>query len=219
VRRFDDIRLEFLARTARVLDVGANEGQWARRVRAVGYPGELHSFEPGATAYAKLERAAAGDPTWHTMRAAVGDRSGVMTLNVSANSYSSSLLPITGIHTSAAPDAAYVSIESVEATTLDALDLPPMPTYLKIDVQGYEPQVLGGAGRLLEHVIAVEAELSLVALYEGQLLAPEVCQLLRGHGFVPVAFQTAFDHPETGEILALDGLFARSRPGDGLVSS
>jgi FkbM family methyltransferase len=195
--------------TARVLDVGANEGQYARRLRADGYLGELVSFEPGLSAYTKLEQTASADPAWHTVRAALADRVGSATLNVSANSYSSSLLPISTVHTTAAPDAAYVETEAVEVTTLDTLEFSPAPTYLKIDVQGYEPQVLRGSDRLLEHVIAVELEMSLVPLYEGQDLAADVCVMLRNRGFVPVAFQTAFTDPKTAEILAVDALFAR----------
>jgi FkbM family methyltransferase len=210
LRRFDDVRLEFLARTARVLDVGANEGQWARRIRADGYSGELFSFEPILAAYTKLRRAASVDPNWQVIRTALSDQTGCATLNISANSYSSSLLPISAIHTSAAPDARYIGTETVETSTLDALELRPAPTFLKIDVQGYEPQVLRGGEKLLEHVIALEIEMSLVPLYERQVLAPELCEFLRRRGFIPVAFQTAFAHPETGEILALDGLFARA---------
>lgn len=207
--RFGDVRLRSLYGTARVLDVGANEGQYARRLRADGYLGELISFEPSAAAYARLERIASSDPAWHTVRAALADRVGSAKLNVSANSYSSSLLAISAGHTAAAPDAAYRGTETVEMTTLDTLALSPVPTYLKIDVQGYEPQVLRGAAALLDHVIAVELEMSLVPLYEGQDLAGDLCAMLRDRGFVPVAFQTAFTHPETGEILAIDGLFSR----------
>jgi FkbM family methyltransferase len=209
VTRFGDVRLRFLYGTARVLDVGANEGQYARRLRADGYLGELFSFEPSLAAYSKLEQTASADPAWHTVRAALADRVGSASLNVSANSYSSSLLPISRVHTSAAPDAAYVATETVEVTTLDTMGLSPVPTYLKIDVQGYEPEVLRGSDRLLEHVIGVELEMSLVPLYEGQVLATDVCVMLRDRGFVPVAFQTAFTHPDTAEILAIDALFAR----------
>jgi FkbM family methyltransferase len=210
VDRFGDVRLRFLSGTARVLDVGANEGQYARRLRADGYQGELVSFEASLAAHTRLEQTASADPAWHTVRAALADRTGSATLNVSANSHSSSLLSISTVHTDAAPDAAYVATETVELTTLDTLELSPTPTYLKIDVQGYEPQVLRGADRLLEHVIAIELEMSLVPLYDGQDLAAGVCVMLRDRGFVPVAFQTAFTHPKTGEILAVDGLFARA---------
>ena len=81
---------------------------------------------------------------------------------------------------------------------------------LKIDVQGMESSVLRGARELLRRVRVVEVELSLVRLYDGQDLAPALCQMLRTDGFVPLALDVAFSDPSTGEILCLDGLFARA---------
>lgn len=194
-----------------VFDVGANAGQYASRLREDGYEGVIVSFEPLAEAYERLEGAAAADPKWHTMRVALAEEPGTATIHVSANSYSTSFLPITGRCVDAAPGAAYVGTELVDVATLDLLALPPGAAMLKIDVQGTEPSVLRGAREFLRQVEAVEAELSLVPLYKGQDLAPAVCQLLRNEGFVPVALDVAFADPTTGEILCLDGLFARVR--------
>jgi FkbM family methyltransferase len=206
-----DVRLRLLRerKVEVVLDVGANAGQYAGRLRDDGYEGVIVSFEPLAEAYERLESASADDPTWHTMRVALAAEPGTATIHVSANSYSSSFLPIEDRHVHAAPDAAYVGTELVDVVTLDRLALPPGVTMLKMDVQGTEPSVLRGARELLSRVVAVEAELSLVPIYEGQDLAPTVCQQLRDAGFVPVAFDIAFTEPTTGEILCVDGLFAR----------
>jgi FkbM family methyltransferase len=192
-----------------VLDVGANAGQYASRLRTDGYTGEIISFEPLHDAFARLEDTASDDPRWQARRLGLTERNGRAELNVSANSYSSSLLPISEMCIEAAPDAAFIRTEEVEMATLDSLDLPDRPTLLKIDVQGYEPQVIRGARRLLSRVVLLELELSLVSLYEGQELAPEVCELVRETGFVPVALDVAFSHPVTREILQLDVLFRR----------
>ena len=195
-----------------VLDVGANSGQYATRLRSDGYSGKIISFEPLPDAYVELAAAAADDPLWETRELALGAEAGRAVLNVSENSYSSSFLPITPTAEAAAPEAAYVGAREVERTTLNSIDIPMHePVLLKIDVQGVEPDVIRGGSRVLPRIAAVEAELSLVPLYEGQQLAHGVCMLLREFGFVPVALQSAFADPRSGEILQLDGLFRRDR--------
>jgi FkbM family methyltransferase len=205
-------RLMIEAGISLVLDVGANEGQYATALRASGYHGDIVSFEPLRDAYARLRRAAADDPRWETRNVALGTNAARVPLHVSANSYSSSFLPVTGLCVDAAPDAAYVGVEEVEVVALDSLDVPDgIAIMLKADVQGYEPQVLRGAARLLSRIAVLELELSLVSLYSGQELAHEVCAFVRRAAFVPVAVGNPFRHPTTGEILSLDGLFRRVR--------
>jgi len=192
-----------------VLDVGANAGQYASRLREDGYSGTIVSFEPLREPYARLCAASADDPAWHTLNIALGEAPARTQMNVSANSYSSSLLPMTPTTVDAAPDAVYIGVEDVKVTRLDLLTLPAGRKMIKADVQGVEPSVLRGAHSLLAAVDVVEVEMSLVPIYEGQELAPAVCAMMRARGFVPVAFGTSFAHPETGEILQIDGLFAR----------
>jgi hypothetical protein len=51
---------------------------------------------------------------------------------------------------------------------------PPRPVLLKIDVQGFELEVLQGATDLLPHIDAVYVEASYVELYEGQALHEDI---------------------------------------------
>ena len=59
----------------------------------------------------------------------------------------------------------------------------PKNTLVKIDVQGFELQVLQGAVSTLKKVQFVLVESSKVELYEGQALFSDVDQFLTQHGF------------------------------------
>ena len=124
-----------------VIDVGANEGQFGQELRAGGYSGQIVSVEPMASAHARLLQVSQGDVSWHVHpRCAVGDKTGVIDLNIAGNSVSSSVLPMLAAHSKAAPESIYQGKESVPLTTLDLI----VPKYigqasapiLKIDTQG-----------------------------------------------------------------------------------
>src|SRR4051794_28941554 len=129
-----------------VLDVGANTGQFGRLLRQSGFTGRIHSVEPLQDAFQRLEVAARGEARWTVQRAAVGAAAGTLTMNVSGNSVSSSVLPMLDRHAAAAPSARYVAQEDVPAVTVDDIvgehNLAPERTLLKVDVQGYETAVL-----------------------------------------------------------------------------
>jgi FkbM family methyltransferase len=196
-----------------VLDVGANTGQYARQLRDARFTGRLVSVEPLSSAYAQLERVAAADPSWAVQRVAVADAPGTLTIHVAGNSVSSSALPMLPAHSDPVPDSAYVGDEQVPATTVDALfrayGLEPRTSLLKIDVQGFEASVLDGAATTLASVEAVQLELSLVPLYEGQALMPETVSRMAALGLDLWLTEPAFLDPRTGRMLQCDGLFVR----------
>ena len=159
-----------------VLDVGANTGQFGQALRQAKFAGRILSVEPLSAAYEALAARAGSDPRWDTERAAVSDAPGTITMNVSGNSVSSSVLPMLDTHADAAPASRYVSVEEVSATTVDELmrrhRLRAETTLLKIDVQGYEKAVLDGAAATLARIGGVKTELSLVPLYDGRRCSP-----------------------------------------------
>ncbi len=196
-----------------VLDIGANIGQYATALRSSGYRGDIVSCEPLSDAYEHLRRRAERDPRWETVRTAVGDQSGSIEINVSANSYSSSLLPMTHAHSDAAPGSAFVAVETVPVTTVAELvgarTIDPARTLLKIDTQGYEAPVLDGAGDLIGRFAAVSLELSFVPLYEGQQLYDQLAGRLQEAGYLLYGIDAGFGDPRTGRMLQCDGLFVR----------
>lgn len=195
-----------------VLDVGANEGQYAALLRSYGFRGQIHSFEPLTDAAARLGRRSARDPRWHAHQFGLGAEAGQTQINVAANSFSSSLLPMAPAHLAAAPESEYVGQEAIDLSTVDLqcqqLAIPADRTLLKIDTQGYESAVLAGGQETLARVAAVQLELSTVELYEGQVLAAELEETLAAAGLTRWTFTAGIADPE-GRLLQYDALFVR----------
>lgn len=117
-------------------------------------------------------------------------------------------------HQDAYPPANYVGTEEVSVYRLDtvALDLlgPTDTVFIKIDVQGFEKQVLEGAKSTLNHrCVGIQLELSCLPLYEGGMLIPEALELVYSMGFTLEAFIPCFTDPRNGRMLQADGIFFR----------
>lgn len=197
-----------------VLDVGANQGQFASEIRNGGYSGHILSFEPLSKAHAALRRASEDDSKWDVApRCAVGDHDGEAEINIAGNDVSSSLLPMLDSHLRAAPDTAYVGKEAVPLRTLDSMAAEHVTkfnnTLLKIDTQGFEWAVLDGAECVRKNMRGVMLELSLVPLYEGQRLWREVMNRLEKEGFVLWAVQPEFVDTNDGRTLQMNGILFR----------
>jgi FkbM family methyltransferase len=195
-----------------VIDVGAHAGEYGHGLRASGYRGRIVSFEPVARQFERLLAASGTDSSWECLNRAAGSRSETATINVSGNDgFSSSLLAMVEAHERAVGDSRYEGAETIEVVTLDEAlaehDLAGRACYLKVDTQGYEHEVLAGATDTLRHCRAVELELSLTPLYEGQLLIGEMIDLIRRHGFRPTHLEPEFIDPHSGELLQANGLF------------
>ena len=194
-----------------ILDVGANTGQYGTMLRGRGFDGRLVSLEPLEEAYAELERRTAADAAWTAVRVAASDADGEITLNVTDDSRSSSVLS-RNERFADKPGWAPKESQRVPARRLEGLlgELlrPEERAYLKLDVQGYERSVLDGAGGALARFEALELELSVTPLYEGQPGLAEMLPLLAARGFRPVCIEPIL-LDDDGLLMELDGLFAR----------
>ena len=194
-----------------VLDVGAARGGFAGELRRFGYSGRIVSFEPLSAAYADLVAASADDPRWTCVNTALGRTKGRTTINIASNSDSSSLLAMEQEHRSAAPHVDYVGQEEIEVARLD--DLAPehlgSRTFLKIDTQGFEKEVIAGGPATLKECVGLQLELSFVPLYTGGMLVDEAVSLAYDEGFRMVAVFQGFTSPR-GALLQADAVFFRT---------
>ena len=196
-----------------IFDVGANGGQYAQTMRALGYRGRIVSFEPLPDAFRQLRLASDGDDLWTVVNVALGEDEREATINVAENSQSSSMLPLLPAHVAAAPDSAYVGQVTVPMRTLDTIIDECLGSrerlFVKIDTQGYEDKVLLGTGQSDDRIVGLQVELSLVPLYAGQRLIEDMVTMLRGRRFVLMSLEPGFWQETTGQLLQADGIFFR----------
>jgi len=199
-----------------VLDIGANSGHFARELREdIGYTHRILSFEPLSQVFKLLSENAKDDPAWDVFNYAIGDVEEKREINIAGNSLSSSLLDILPSHLESAPDSRYIGKEVVDIRTLDSIfgDLckSARNIYMKIDTQGFENKVLKGAEKSLARIDTVQVEMSLVPLYDGELLFDAMCLLMSRRGYTLVAIENGFSAPDSGQLLQIDGIFHRVR--------
>ena len=197
-----------------VFDVGANAGHFGQYLRDAGYRGRIVSFEPLATPWEGLLEASRKDPLWEVApRAAIGSDEGEVDIHVARNSVSSSILAMHDAHTKAAPASGYIGKERVSIRRLDSLALEYLHSdsvpFLKIDTQGYENEVLSGADRIMDRIVGIQLELSLVPLYRGQRLWDDLTECLKRLGFELWAMSPVLVDPQSGRLLQYDATFFR----------
>lgn len=198
-----------------VIDVGANRGQFALDVESVLPEATVISFEPLAEPADVYRRLFTDNPRYSIHHCALGSSGGAATLHVSGQDDSSSLLTIGAGQVALFPDTAERSTQSVRVETLDAMVEPDgleEPALLKIDVQGYELEVLRGAERTLPKVRWVYVECSFQELYDGQPLAGEVVRWLQENGYMLTGIGSVMSGP--GGVVQADLLFEREAAVD-----
>jgi len=196
-----------------VADVGANRGQFSLVCRRLRPGARIVAFEPLAGPAAAYRALFGGDPGVRLHACALAPQRGEMTMHISGREDSSSLLPISTLQSENFPGTESVGSASVPVGPLSDFvgeaDLGER-NLLKIDVQGFELEVLKSAGALLPRFDWIYAECSFVPLYEGQALAEEVTAFLAGQGF---GLRGRFNQAcgKDGGLLQADLLFEKTR--------
>jgi len=196
-----------------VFDVGANEGQYMRYLREIGYMHRIVSFEPLSGPFAVLSRRVESEPLVIAVNLALGNRDGLDEINVAKESVFSSFLELEPALQHSKPQSMTIGRETIQVRRLDAVfeDYASQSdrVFLKIDTQGFEKCVLEGATASLGRILGVQVEMSIIPLYGGETVFGDMVPFLRVNGFelmelVPVAR----DH-QTGRLLQVDGIFFR----------
>lgn len=196
------------------VDVGSRGGlqvKWHPHMDAI----RAVMFEPDPTEAARLQAQIGPNSRHMVFGYGLSNRDGPQKLYVTVNSLDSSLLP---------PNADYLEnyeirphfelerqaeVDCARYDTLYYQGKAPAPDVIKIDVQGFEYQVLLGFGSLLQNCLGIELEAHFYQLYRGQKLLHDIVSLLAEYGQVLRTLQHVgqFD----GDLVEVNAFFTKPR--------
>lgn len=195
----------------KILDVGANNGQYAEQSFKLGFKGKIISFEPVKSTFEDLKRKAKRKNNWKALNYGLGNKQEELEINLSENTFSSSLLDIMPSHLESAPDSKVIGKEKIIINTLDNIfdDFVDKKdkVLLKMDVQGFEKNILSGAVNSLKKISGIQIEMSIEELYSKEMLFDEMIFFLKSFGFYLHSLENGFYNKTTGKLLQADGIF------------
>ncbi len=168
-----------------IIDIGANEGQFAHKMRMLFPEAVIISFEPIPQEYEKLKNSFKNDNKFIAFNVGLGDKECTADLWLNEYTPSSSLLKMKK-HLNHFLHARNQSPINIVLKRLDQLlDSKEIqkPYFVKIDVQGYEEFVINGGKEIIEDAELVIVEVSYDELYEGNVMFDGIYTLMKSMGF------------------------------------
>ncbi len=198
-----------------VIDVGANQGQFARMITNFFPQAELYCFEPLDGPFRELSSwAATMQGRVHCFQLALGEQTGEMEMHMhEEHTPSSSLLAATATCHDLYPQTVAEHLTTIKVSTLDKelegiLESVSGKILLKLDVQGFEDRVLRGGQGVMSRCHAVILEVCLDPLYDGQANFRGLSEMLHEAGF---RYAGNFDqvYGDDGRVVFLDAMFVK----------
>jgi FkbM family methyltransferase len=187
-----------------VIDVGAWIGDWTEHVHAIFPDAAFLMVEANPDKRPSLEAIAARlGPSVRLRMALLGpeSRAGVPFYAMEAGS---SVLPENTTFDRKRLALEMSTLDQVSgAATLEG------PVLLKVDVQGYELEVLRGGAQTLARAEVVLLEVSLLEYNQGAPLMPEVVAFMDSAGFVPYDVCGQFRRETDAALCQIDIMFVR----------
>lgn len=170
-----------------IIDVGANTGQFAVMINKVFPDAVIYSFEPLPACFEDLKKNTAHIAQCFSYQTAMGRAPGKHLFNQSGYTPCSSFLEPTELLTNQIPLTEHVSAIEVRVDSLDRFFEKRSlseKTLLKLDVQGFENEVILGGKTFLNSVDVIVTEVAFDPQYKKQPLFDDINALLRDFGFV-----------------------------------
>ena len=195
-----------------IFDVGANKGQFALATSFYLTKIPLVSFEPLPNERIVYRRLFISRNSYTLAPFALGSENRKVNINITSSSDSSSILTPSSQLFKIFGESYSGKTISVDMTTLEKYYFKAKLNFnnalLKIDVQGYEFEVLKGGVNILSKFKYIMIELSNIELYEYQPLANTIKEFIINNGFeLTFVYNKSFNSDQ--KLIQADYLFKR----------
>ncbi len=193
-----------------MLDVGANAGSWSKLAARVFPEAKVHMIEPQAEMQPALERLAKHSEKFTYSLAAAGAESGELVLTIWDDLNGSSMLPKADPAKEATGSQRKVPVITVDE--LIAQGKIDVPNLIKLDVQGFELEVLRGATHTFGYTELYILEVSLFPFDDSANLPQfyEVIDFMHQRGYVVYDFVGFLRRPLDGALGQCDVCFTKA---------
>ena len=193
-----------------IFDVGAHEGESIQRFKKLFKSPEIHSFEPQSKPFEILEKLKNNNIIVNNY--ALGAAEKIKELNINSNDATSSFLSL---------DESSRHIKNIKTVEKQKKIIKTLDNYvlekkinhidlLKIDVQGYEPEVLQGSLHTLSRKIhLVEVEICFVEYYKNKSSFFNIESIINKYNFELYSLSSPFAKGD-GKIKTLDALYIKN---------
>lgn len=170
-----------------IIDVGANSGQFTQVVNHFYPKAKIESFEPIPEFFLKIEKKFASNKNIIVHNQALGNEEGEIGFYRNKFGHISSILEISSDNIHYPKEENDLDQIKVKINTLDKLyfsnDKISGVSLLKLDVQGYELEVLKGGKRIIQEIDYIIIEANLEQLYKEQPTFTEINKFLNDKNF------------------------------------
>lgn len=195
-----------------VIDIGANNGQFAQSIRKAMPNVRIISFEPIPDEYNNLLSKFIDDQNFEAYNLALGNEMALVDFEINEFSPTSSFLKYTDNQINNFPITGKTNKVKVQIKKLDdVLKLEKETILLKIDVQGFEKEVIMGGLKLLKQISVIYIESSFKEFYEDQPLFEDIHDILKDNGFYFRGIGDTLSGENKDEILQIDAIFIKEK--------
>lgn len=209
---FKDLKVLVDKENPVIIDGGANFGETTDEFLLHFKDPKVYCFEANSNLAEKLSTRFSENKNIKIIPKAIGNKNTEVNFNISRNLPSSSFLETTGLYKEYHGETTKTEeVTPVKMITLDSFfEGAEVVDILKLDVEGYELEVLKGAENMLSNVRVIMTEVWFSDGYESAPYFSDIDIYLREHGFALLNIYNPYTHKDM-QLTAGDAVFLNKK--------